>query len=105
MRRNQRKEEQAWREQQRLRVGGARMAAEMVGVPERNLTALQRVRQKPEHRIKVVLGVPRDDGIAEIPERLCQQRKRCQAEYGSKRLPAAPAQHAKPVAGRSAASG
>jgi hypothetical protein len=55
------------REEERLRVGDAGVAAEMVGVPERQLAVLKRGAEIAQHRVEVVLGIPRYDAAGQRP--------------------------------------
>jgi hypothetical protein len=44
-----------------LRIGDRWMAAEKIGVPERNLAIMQAIAKETEHRVKMVFRVPRHD--------------------------------------------
>src|SRR5829696_1928629 len=60
------------------------MAAEMVRIPERKLTVLQRGAEIAQERIELVLGVPGDDRARERPGR---RRERPDGEDGGQRQP------------------
>src|ERR1700724_3978834 len=65
--RNKRKKHHARREDQGLRIGDRRMAAEMIGIPERNLTIMQSIAKEAEHRVKMVFRIPWHDRSAIEP--------------------------------------
>ena len=65
--RDQRKKHHARREDQGLRIGDRRMAAEMIGVPERNLAMMQGIAKETEHRVKMVFRIPWHDRSADEP--------------------------------------
>ena len=54
-------------EEQRLGIGHGRMAAEMIGVPERQLAVLEGGAEIAQHRVEMVLRVPGHDGAGEGP--------------------------------------
>ena len=54
-------------EDQRLRIGDARMPAVVIGIPERRVAGVEGRGQKAEEGIELVLGVPRHDRAARDP--------------------------------------
>ena len=67
--RNKCKKHHARREDQGLRIGDRRMAAEMIGVPKRDLAIVQSIAKETEHRVKMVFRIPRHDRPGEEPTR------------------------------------
>ena len=65
--RNQCEQHHARREDQGLRIGDRRMAAEMIGVPKRNFAIVQSIAKETEHRIKMVFRIPWHDRAGEEP--------------------------------------
>ena len=55
------------REDQRLRVGDARMSAVVIGVPERRVAAVDGGGEEAEEGVELVLGVPRHDRVGDDP--------------------------------------
>ena len=55
------------REQQRLRIRDRRVAGEMIGIPAREHAVGERRSEIAEHRIEMILGVPRHDLAAQRP--------------------------------------
>jgi hypothetical protein len=60
-------EQHGGREQQRLRIGNGGMAAEMIGIPERKLAMFERGAQIAQHRVEVVLRIPRHHHAGQRP--------------------------------------
>jgi hypothetical protein len=67
LRHQPREEQHRRREEERLRVGDRRMAAEVIRIPERQIAVRQGRREVAQHGIKVVLGIPRDHRPGEWP--------------------------------------
>ena len=63
----QRPQHEGRREDQRLRVGDARMAAVVIRIPERQLAGMDGECEEAEEGIELVLRVPRDDRVGHDP--------------------------------------
>src|ERR1700730_7696840 len=64
---NKCKKHHARREDQGLRIGDRRVAAEMIRIPKRNLAIMQSIAKETEHRVKMIFRIPRHDRPSEEP--------------------------------------
>ena len=71
-----RPQEEDRREDQRLRIGDARMSAIMIRIPERHRAGMQRVRKETEEGVGLVLGIPGNDAVGHDPLRQRDQPER-----------------------------
>ena len=78
LRRERGRDEKEGREDQRLRIGDLRHAGEDIGRPEGRVSAMQRMREKSELRLKMRLGVPGDRVFA--GEKRPGERERAEQE-------------------------
>ena len=58
---------EGWREDQRLRIGDAWMATVVIGVPERQMPAMDGGGKEAEEGVELVLGVPGNDRVGDDP--------------------------------------
>ena len=70
------------REDQRLRIGDARMPAIVIGIPERRRAGFERRRQEAVERVELVLGIPRHDAVGEDPAAHRHEPDRADHETG-----------------------